>query len=496
MREALVRYFEENQRLIEAEALSLLLTQPEPLRLSRRLLEESEAGGPFVTRGMVERMLAVGELTFHAPLLVSPAPTAEAPVGSTPSFRLLSEGFAPGVAGRKPLEAYEGLFHHRYRTVQRWLKGRPDLPNLVSIKELRGREGTASVVGIVREVRITSEKKHTLLALDDETGSVELLLPRDSPATRTTFLLDEVLGLTVSVPRESGRLPIVRSVHRPDIPASRPARPSSGTTRAMFLSDLHIGSRSFLGESWSALAGFLRGEGPDPEVAAEIRHVVVAGDLVDGIGIYPHQERDLAIHDILEQYVELGRRLAELPARLNVIVIPGNHDAVCPAEPQPALPAELAELLPPNVRALGNPSTFSLEGTAVSAYHGRSFDDLIPAIPGASYARPTEVMKGMLSMRHLAPIYGGRTPIAPLPRDGLLIDPVPDIFVTGHAHTFGADRYRGVLLLNASTWQAETEYQRMRNITPIPARAAVVRLSDLSLTALDFSDPGRTAVAA
>jgi DNA polymerase II small subunit len=69
-----------------------------------------------------------------------------------------------------------------------------------------------------------------------------------------------------------------------------------------------------------------------------------------------------------------------------------------------------------------------------------------------------------------------------------VIDPVPDIFVTGHAHTFGADRYKGILLLNASTWQAETGYQRMRNISPVPARAALVQLTDLSLQTLDFSE--------
>ena len=124
----------------------------------------------------------------------------------------------------------------------------------------------------------------------------------------------------------------------------------------------------------------------------------------------------------------------------------------------------------------------------VEAYHGRSFDDLIPAIPGTSYARPTEVMQRMLQMRHLAPIYGDRTPLAPLARDGLVIDPVPDILVTGHPHTYGVDRYRGVLMLNASTWQSETEYQRMRNITPVPARAAVVDLATLGLVTVDCSD--------
>jgi DNA polymerase II small subunit len=103
-----------------------------------------------------------------------------------------------------------------------------------------------------------------------------------------------------------------------------------------------------------------------------------------------------------------------------------------------------------------------------------------------SYARPTDVMKRMLAMRHLAPIYGGRTPLAPLARDGLILDPAPDIFVTGHAHTFGVDQYNGTLLLNASTWQAETEYQRMRNITPVPAHAAVVDLRTLGVATLDF----------
>jgi DNA polymerase II small subunit len=96
-------------------------------------------------------------------------------------------------------------------------------------------------------------------------------------------------------------------------------------------------------------------------------------------------------------------------------------------------------------------------------------------------------MKRMLAMRHLAPIYGGRTPLAPLARDGMVIDPQPDILVTGHAHTYGVDQYRGILLLNASTWQAETEYQRMRNISPVPARAAVTSLVDLSIVTLDFS---------
>jgi len=488
LREHLVAYFEEHHKLLEAGALQLLLSDRQPLALSRELLARSEAASPFVTREMVEAVLArrrAGEARSE-PLTPGLVPSAAARRASMP-FELVVEGFSGPPVASQPIAAYEALFQSRFRAISRMLRGRPELPNLRPIRELRAVEGLSSVIGMVREVRETPQRHHIILSVDDETGSLEVLVPKDSPGSRVTFLSDEVLGLTLSFSKEPGKIPRVTHVERPDVPSTRPMGRASSARRAMFLSDLHVGSKSFLSESWAHLAEFLRGRGPFPELAASIDHVVIAGDLVDGIGIYPRQERDLAIPDVVEQYAELGRRLSEFPDRLTVVAIPGNHDAVSPAEPQPALPLNLGSLLPSNVRNLANPSTFALSGVVVEAYHGRSFDDLIPAIPGASYARPTEVMKRMLQMRHLAPIYGDRTPLAPLPRDGLVIDPPPDILVTGHAHTFGAERYRGALLLNASTWQSETEYQRMRNISPVPARAAVVDLSNLALATLDFS---------
>ncbi len=495
MRAQLVAYFEAHHKLVEAGALQMILTTPQPLDLSRRLIESAGTGSPFVTVEMVRAALGPtgaarpGGLGPRAPAPPA-APTAPGtPPAMAPAgyFHLIEEGFIPPTSNRDPLESYGELFASRFRALTRLLRGRPELSGLRPIGDLGRAEGSAAVVGMIRDVRQTSEHHHLIIHVEDESGAAELFVPKDSPAAQLTFLPDEVVGLTLSIPRERGKIARVTSVHRPDIPASRPMARSARPSRVLFLSDLHIGSRSFLDGPWGMLMEFLRGKGPKPEVAREIAHVVVAGDLVDGIGIYPNQERDLAITDVFQQYEELGRRLRELPERLNVVILPGNHDAVCPAEPQPSLPREFRERLPPRIRSVGNPSTFALDGVVVEAYHGRSFDDLIPALPGASYSRPTDVMKRMLAMRHLAPIYGGRTPLAPLARDGLVIDPAPDILVTGHAHTYGVDRYRSVLLLNASTWQAETEYQRMRNITPVPARAAVVSLTDLSVETFDFS---------
>src|SRR3989475_10776906 len=104
-------------------------------------------------------------------------------------------------------------------------------------------------------------------------------------------------------------------------------------------------------------------------------------------------------------------------------------------------------------------------------------DDLVSAIPGMSYARPLEAMKAMLRMRHLAPIYGGKTPIAPEAEGHLIIDEIPDIFSTGHVHAVGVDQYRRVALVHSSTWQVQTPYQKMRNINMTPARLPLPDLS-------------------
>jgi DNA polymerase II small subunit len=103
------------------------------------------------------------------------------------------------------------------------------------------------------------------------------------------------------------------------------------------------------------------------------------------------------------------------------------------------------------------------------------------------------MMVEMLERRHLAPVYGRRTPLSPEPKDRLLIDPVPEILHTGHVHTSGITRYRGVLGVNAGCWQGQTKFQKQVNITPTPARAVVVDLHTLEPEILSFVDNPRTA---
>jgi DNA polymerase II small subunit len=171
-------------------------------------------------------------------------------------------------------------------------------------------------------------------------------------------------------------------------------------------------------------------------------------------------------------------------------MIPGNHDAVRLAEPQPAFDENLREIMSAHdARITGNPSTVTIEGVSVLMYHGVSLDEVIAELPEekASYDEPHKAMYQLLKKRHVAPQYGGKLRVAPEEKDYLVVDDVPDIFHTGHVHKLGWGKYHNVLAVNSGCWQAQTDFQKSVNIDPDAGYAPVVDLDTLDMTVYDFS---------
>jgi len=136
---------------------------------------------------------------------------------------------------------------------------------------------------------------------------------------------------------------------------------------------------------------------------------------------------------------------------------------------------------------LGNPSTVQLHGVELLLYHGRSLDDVIATAPNMRFGEPEKAMRLLLQSRHLAPIYGNRTPIAPEKRDFMVIENSPDIFHAGHIHVLGYENYRGTLIMNSGAWQRQTEYQRKLKLTPTPGIAPIVNLQTLEVMTVNFA---------
>jgi DNA polymerase II small subunit len=390
---------------------------------------------------------------------------------------------AYGTAGS--VSGYEDAIHYfrdRYNRLSSLIRGRMTaMPIEALVKSPhRYREQECSIIGMVVDLRTTA-KGHRLVEVEDPTGTIQVLFNKgrdDSFPEAERILPDEVIGVKGKLAGDGG-LFFAEQLARPDVPINHAPFKSDRPGRAVLISDVHVGSDTFLEAEWNRFADWLQD--------SDAGYLLIAGDLVDGIGIYPGQEHELTITNIYEQYDVFAGMLRDLPSRIQIVAAPGNHDVVRMAEPQPALPPEFTHGFPSNCTVVENPCLLNLQGVRVLMYHGRSIDDMIGLIPGASYERPGEIMEEMLKRRLLASPYGMRTPIAAMKTDRLVLDPLPEILHTGHVHICGITRYRGVLGLNTGTWQSQTAFQKQMNIHPTPARAFVVDLQTLEPEVIDFS---------
>jgi DNA polymerase II small subunit len=392
-----------------------------------------------------------------------------------------------------PAEASDGfnkLFHDRYQRLYSILRSRLDTKGTVTVSATKGLplNKKVRVAGLLSDR--SSRRGNVELKVDDPTGTMRAVCQDqlvEEAALKAPF--DSMVVVEVSRGK-TGQL-YASSVLLPDVPVRKPVS-SSHRIYALLLSDLHIGSKMFLADDFRRFLQWINGGLGDKDVVNRIKYLVIAGDLVDGVGVYPGQEYQLAEKDPRKQYLMAAEFLKQVPSHIQIVISPGNHDAVRQALPQPAVPIDLAESLygMENVRWVGDPAYIKLDGVSFLIYHGKSLDDVIATTPGLTYDNPTEAMKLLLRSRHLSPTYGKRTALSPELRDFMVIDQVPDVLHSGHVHTFGELSYRGTLLVNSGTWQGQTDFQLNMGLEPTPSVIPVIDLSTMEVLRRSFGAAG------
>lgn len=489
--------------MIEPAALQLLAERAD---LVDRVLEGMDPSSFIVTAGDVARLIAQQELrarhvtvdkvtdngmSSHACACQEKAPPGSKP-GKAPAIRVISD-ITNNSTCIGNYDEFVGFFRNRYAKLGEMIRGRISSRPIESVRKSGGRRSTGekneiSIIGMVSDIRITANG-HRIAELEDQTGSISVLFQKDGDFKDVALLPDEVIGVT-GIPTGDGGLFLPSAIAYPEVPYTNTPRRSAEPSVAALLSDIHIGSDTFMEDCWLRFIDWINGDTSDDDsIVDRLRYIVVAGDVVDGIGIYPGQEKELTITDVYDQYRKAAEYMAMLPRHIRIIIAPGNHDAVRQAEPQPALSKEVQDMFrQDNISFVGNPAMVEIEGVRVLIYHGRSLDDLVSSMPGVSYSRPDAAMAELLKRRHLSPIYGGRVMIAPEARDHFVIDPLPDVIHSGHVHTVGVSRYRGVLLANSGTWQGQTEFQKRMNIQPDPCRVPLVELNTGEVKIVRFTE--------
>ena len=398
-------------------------------------------------------------------------------------FEILSDPTGK-ITSAEGVEGYGKLFASRFNKLKQIMSDRPEskkVKDIESVKSITKNDDELFVWGLVSDRK--SDRNITKITLEDPTSSMEIVVfEGDLKDTADTLLMDQFAMFKI-VPAKNGGF-FAKEIFLPDIPEHTTNR-SKTETYAVFLSDLHVGSKFFMEEELSEFIKWISSADP---IARKIRFVVVGGDLIDGVGVFPGQEKILNQTTTEGQLQKTFEVLDKIPKHIKVFLISGNHDAGRKALPQPAIPKMYNSQLwdRENFFMLGNPSMVSLNGVKVLMYHGQSIDDVVRTTPGVSYDKPAAVMKHFLRARHMSPIYGSRTPIAPETEDMMVIDDIPDIFHSGHVHFVGLDMYKGVLIVNSGAWQRQTDFQESVGITPTPGMAIIVNLQTMKVYQKDF----------
>jgi DNA polymerase II small subunit/DNA polymerase delta subunit B len=490
-----LKFLLESGLQITPEALEYVLDQESPMDAVTEILKVEEHP-QVLSRSYIESLLE----------------------GSVWDYRVEKNPEQDLVGSEGTVEDFLKLFRDRFSRISRIYMNRIDTQNAVSpytaklrkesakTRKAMSREGMRTtsrpsqvVLGVVKD-RNLSRSKNVVIELEhvemvkrgnqmEELYSTIICVV---PATREGFkgqqlaekanslLLDEVVCISGFVDEEARM--IADDVIFPDIPTARPAGRAKRDVYAAFISDIHCGSKEFLEDEFDSFIDWMNGRGveeADKSMVRKIHYLFIAGDMVDGISVYPSQRYDLRVTSIHDQYALFASKIRKLPKHVKIFCIPGNHDASRQALPKPPISQDFADplyRLGDRITMLGDPSQVIVEGVNVLLTHGDSMDDLVTNVPGASYTAPAGPMKELLKKRHLVPLYGGKTELAPLPRDWMVIDTPPDVVHFGHAHHNAVDNYRGVQIINSGTFQSQTDFMRKQGVVPTPGIVTVLNL--------------------
>ena len=408
---------------------------------------------------------------------------------------------SPIIASKKiSVKDFVYHFRNRYNFFKKILQNKSELENLTSIDKITNYNPSFSVIGIVSSKTI-SKNKNLFLEIEDLTGTIKVLINKSNEKIfekSKEILLDDVIGFRCPGTRD---FLFIKDFFYPDSVLNENHR-TDEESYALFISDLHLGSKNFLSENFEKFIKWLNGENCNEEqknLLKKIRYLFVVGDSIDGVGIYPNQEKDLQIKDIRKQYEELAKFYKRIPDHIQIIQCPGQHDSVRIAEPQPPIGIDFAEPLYriKNLTLVSNPSLIELieknnkPGIKVLMYHGASMHNIINQIEelrlSNAHSTPSKVVKHLLLRRHLSPIHGASIYIPNKDEDPMIIKEIPDIITMGDLHKTDLDKYNGIQIINCSCWQSLTAFEEKVGNRPDPCKVPIFNLKTGGIKILDFS---------
>ncbi len=380
------------------------------------------------------------------------------------------------------------LFKDRYEKLKRILLSQPNISGPISSNKLKFMKGQEiEFIGMVSELRETPDGAVRISVEDPfSTNQIQVFSKRKSDNSIPNIIFeDSVIWIRGKLTKTAPNFQMIAyEITKPGIPvygSSSLTRNDAEPSYLALLSDLHFGNKDFDYPQFKNFISFLHGKFGNSEykkIAAALQVIIIAGDLVDGVGVFPGQEEELTVTNLIDQYYQVSELLQDIPPEIKVIAIPGNHDATRLALPQPPILREFAQPLYDlkNVTMLGNPTVVTNNTQKILIFHGNGFERIIQRT-NASFKKPMGAIVELLEHRHLCPVFGDRTPVAPEWEDFLVINDIPQLFLAGHLHVAATDVYRGIKVCLGGTFLKQSVWLKRLGIDPTVGMVPIVNLS-------------------
>jgi DNA polymerase II small subunit len=510
-------YAEKTNTMISKDALPLLAS----VENWKKIMEEISAEGSFmINESILEKKLMRTKMASAIPDDIPEIKNFDAQAKDrAPNFRILEEYDVTNKSlSRGKVSDFLRMFRSKFEILGAMLRTRHSLhPVEIQIAKKMPNNASVDIIAMVTKKWITKNGHLALQVEDLGDNCIAMALKKEQgPMTGTEsglrheqlkkeievfqkaerIIEDNVVGIK-GVRFGNGML-IIKELYWPDI-QSRPPKLTKEDVLVGSLTDIHVGSKLFYKENFERCLDYINGkgvEGKELEKLGKMQYLLITGDNVAGVGVYPGQYDELVIKDIYAQYAAFEELMLRIPDYIQVFITPGNHDASRRAEPQPALSAEFFPKLSKkkNFHFIGSPSWIEIEGVKILLYHGPSVHDLISSTSFFSMSKPEEAMVELLKKRDLMPKYGGKNPYVPEEKDYMVIKEEPDLIYFGDVHHKGYAYYKGTTIINSGCWEGQTDFQKKIGHVPTPGTFPIINLKDRSIVEKQFVREGDTEI--
>jgi len=378
---------------------------------------------------------------------------------------------------------FSNLFRQKYNI----LKEKFVIDNYTDMTSIRKlpNSGSFSIITTVYDKKNT-KNKNILLCVEDLTKDANIVIPRSNSHVyelAQKVFLDDVILIRGNV---VDNLLIANDIVFPEIKLPK-EKTTKGDCYIAFIGDIHCGSNYFLEKNFLKFIKWINN-------TEEIKYLFIGGDIIDGVGQYYGQEKDLSIKTISGQYKKFQELLNLFRQNLQIFIIPGNRDSIWIGEPQPKFNInQFGEFKNyDNISFVGNPSIINIEDSVnILLYHGMNIYNLINEKKELKdkygYNSPNILIKDLLNSRQLSPEYGFTDTIIDK-NASLVLDIIPDIILTSHFHRCNVDVKNNILMVNGSCWIKNPKYFNKKGIESEYCKVPIINLKNREIKIMDFNN--------